>query len=515
MDSSKEMGDTSSCRKDSESTSPTIQMDDNEVEPCEEKNLTQREPGVTQEGEREPGEGESEQEGEAESHTETCKETKEMDKEGSPCGDLNRGAAKEAANKALQDRVKESEDKNSKKDREAATKDGEADAEKYNKNEDIQAEEGESEVSKKDGVEEERETKIDKEKMAQEEGDVKKEGGKTQEKTEKVGKKKEGDKQEIRGTKGEKEREKEKDAEGQPEKAKEDGKARAKPKRKPGAAPSALLSLSRPRSSVHSVRGSTKRDIMAKFEQNAPETPIVRNYKLQKSPTSGAIGSSIKQKVLQWCHNKTRNYEGVCIENFSSSWSDGLAFCALVHRFFPDAFDFSTLRAEEREKNFTLAFSTAECVSKADCCPLLEVEDMILMGDRPDPLCVFTYVQSLCQHLSKIEKERKEKKEQSGEGQQQSKPETEAKTNGEKGTSADKAEDNGSTEGERKTVDEGKGEEGLAGVKVDPLATGEQGEGEGGQQGQSELSEGEGVGEKQLDEEEEGREPEPVAAAVC
>ena len=50
--------------------------------------------------------------------------------------------------------------------------------------------------------------------------------------------------------------------------------------------------------------------------------------------------------------------------------------------------------------------------SLADCCPLLEVADMILMGNRPDPLCVFTYVQALCHHLSKIEKERKDKEEE-------------------------------------------------------------------------------------------------------
>lgn len=37
-----------------------------------------------------------------------------------------------------------------------------------------------------------------------------------------------------------------------------------------------------------------------------------------------------------------------------------MAFCALIHRFFPDAFDYTSLNAEEREKNFTLAFKTAE-----------------------------------------------------------------------------------------------------------------------------------------------------------
>lgn len=34
---------------------------------------------------------------------------------------------------------------------------------------------------------------------------------------------------------------------------------------------------------------------------------------------------------------------------------------------------------------------------------------MLMMGKNPDPMCVFTYVQSLCHSLSKIEKERKDK----------------------------------------------------------------------------------------------------------
>ncbi|TMS17368.1 Smoothelin-like protein 1 [Larimichthys crocea] len=140
-----------------------------------------------------------------------------------------------------------------------------------------------------------------------------------------------------------------------------------KPKRKSGPPSS---SLSRPRPSARSIRAAAKNDIIAKFQQGAPETPIPRNFKIQKSSTALATGASIKQKMLQWCRSKTRNYEGVNIENFSSSWCDGLAFCALIHRFFPDAFDYSSLNAKEREKNFTLAFQTAE--SLADCCPLLE-----------------------------------------------------------------------------------------------------------------------------------------------
>lgn len=40
----------------------------------------------------------------------------------------------------------------------------------------------------------------------------------------------------------------------------------------------------------------------------------------------------------------------------------------------------------------------------ADASPLLEVEDMLIMGNRPDSKCVFTYAQSLYNHLRKFEK---------------------------------------------------------------------------------------------------------------
>lgn len=50
----------------------------------------------------------------------------------------------------------------------------------------------------------------------------------------------------------------------------------------------------------------------------------------------------------------------VDIQNFSSSWSSGMAFCALIHKFFPDAFDYAALEPTQRRHNFTLAFDTAE-----------------------------------------------------------------------------------------------------------------------------------------------------------
>lgn len=49
---------------------------------------------------------------------------------------------------------------------------------------------------------------------------------------------------------------------------------------------------------------------------------------------------------------------------------------------------------------------SAACFSSrkmASCDRLIEVEDMLLMGRKPDPMCVFTYVQSLYNHLRRFE----------------------------------------------------------------------------------------------------------------
>lgn len=132
---------------------------------------------------------------------------------------------------------------------------------------------------------------------------------------------------------------------------------------------------------------------------------VVKINRVQRSTSFGVPNAnSIKQMLLDWCRAKTRSYENVDIQNFSSSWSNGMAFCALVHHFFPEAFDYSALIPSERRHNFDLAFTTAETYAK--CMPLLEVEDMMIMGNKPDSKCVFTYVQSLVNHLRRVEMSR-------------------------------------------------------------------------------------------------------------
>uniref|UniRef100_A0AAQ5X257 Calponin-homology (CH) domain-containing protein n=1 Tax=Amphiprion ocellaris TaxID=80972 RepID=A0AAQ5X257_AMPOC len=124
---------------------------------------------------------------------------------------------------------------------------------------------------------------------------------------------------------------------------------------------------------------------------------VAKVNKVQRSTSFGVPNAnSIKQMLLDWCRAKTRSYEHVDIQNFSSSWSNGMAFCALVHNFFPDAFDYSSLSPSNRRQNFEVAFSAAEKL--VDCPQLLDVDDMVKMRE-PDWKCVYTYLQEFYRGL--------------------------------------------------------------------------------------------------------------------
>ncbi|XP_060584855.1 muscle M-line assembly protein unc-89-like isoform X3 [Ruditapes philippinarum] len=151
-------------------------------------------------------------------------------------------------------------------------------------------------------------------------------------------------------------------------------------------------------------RGGAMNAFKAMDAKNAPKTNPLVAYTFAKraANTFKRNAVSIKQDVLNFVKINTAEYSEIIeITNFSTSWNNGIAFCALIHHFYPDAFDIHSLDPKQRRKNFELAFDTAEKL--ADIAPLLDVEDMVRM-QKPDWKCVFTYVQSFYRKLNSHER---------------------------------------------------------------------------------------------------------------
>ncbi|XP_039254148.1 cytospin-A-like isoform X3 [Styela clava] len=118
-------------------------------------------------------------------------------------------------------------------------------------------------------------------------------------------------------------------------------------------------------------------------------------------------GGSKRNALLKWCQEKTKGYAGIDITNFSSSWNDGLAFCALVHSHLPAHIPYDTLHQQLvnatdmktvnmlQAKNFRLAFAAAESVGIE---PSLTVEE-VTNTDRPDWQRVMRYVTEIYKYF--------------------------------------------------------------------------------------------------------------------
>ncbi|XP_049276632.1 cytospin-A isoform X4 [Anopheles funestus] len=117
----------------------------------------------------------------------------------------------------------------------------------------------------------------------------------------------------------------------------------------------------------------------------------------RKDPLNALVknGGSKRNALLKWCQNKTVGYRNIDITNFSSSWNDGLALCAIMHSYLPDRIPYDKLNQNDKRRNFSLAFTAAESVGIQTS---LSIDEMCLQ-ERPDWQQVMGYVTAIYKHF--------------------------------------------------------------------------------------------------------------------
>ncbi|XP_034541235.1 protein-methionine sulfoxide oxidase mical2b isoform X2 [Notolabrus celidotus] len=114
-----------------------------------------------------------------------------------------------------------------------------------------------------------------------------------------------------------------------------------------------------------------------------------------RGPTCRSVNLSRKDsdirpgRLLTWCQKQTQGYRGVNVTNLTSSWRNGLALCALIHRQRPDLIDFDALNEEDMAGNNQLAFDVAE--REFSIQPVIRGKEMAAEAE-PDKLLMVLYL---------------------------------------------------------------------------------------------------------------------------
>ncbi|XP_064906036.1 dystrophin isoform X13 [Columba livia] len=117
---------------------------------------------------------------------------------------------------------------------------------------------------------------------------------------------------------------------------------------------------------------------------------------VMKNIMAGLQQTNSEKILLSWVRQSTRNYPQVNVINFTSSWSDGLAFNALLHSHRPDLFDWNAVASQRSPvQRLDHAFNVARQHLGIE--KLLDPEDVATAC--PDKKSILMYVTSLFQVL--------------------------------------------------------------------------------------------------------------------
>ncbi|XP_029382579.1 uncharacterized protein ehbp1l1a isoform X4 [Echeneis naucrates] len=124
-----------------------------------------------------------------------------------------------------------------------------------------------------------------------------------------------------------------------------------------------------------------------------PQPPDFTPSPENSLPTPTLVTSS--QSLLEWCQEITQSHKGVKITNFTTSWRNGLAFCAILHHFHPEKINYEMLDPYDIKHNNKKAF---DGFAELGISRLMEPSDMIMLA-VPDRLIVMTYLNQIRTHF--------------------------------------------------------------------------------------------------------------------
>ncbi|XP_031698203.1 F-actin-monooxygenase mical1-like [Anarrhichthys ocellatus] len=116
--------------------------------------------------------------------------------------------------------------------------------------------------------------------------------------------------------------------------------------------------------------------------------PSIKNQKSRLSPVRQDSVNGFEE-LLRWCQKHTAGYENVTINDFTQSWTSGLALCALIHHFRPKLIDMSSLDESSAVHNHQLAFSILE--KELGIPPVMSASDLA-KSDQIDKLSMVLYL---------------------------------------------------------------------------------------------------------------------------
>lgn len=148
-------------------------------------------------------------------------------------------------------------------------------------------------------------------------------------------------------------------------------------------------------------------DLEDEYEKEPPKIQHIEHNTLNVSTILNASKDSISNSLIDWCNEKLKKeasvtnnsnkklFSHLVVNDFSTSWTNGLAFCAIMHHYRPNLIDLDSLDENDFKKNLKQAFNAADQES------IMRVVDIgdILNKKTIDQLSIMTYLYQIKNHF--------------------------------------------------------------------------------------------------------------------